>query len=71
VFNPALQGKRFDPDGAYVRRWVPELAGQDAGHIHAPGGPTPGRGYPRPMVEHAGARQRALLAHARMRQDRR
>jgi len=70
VFNPALQGMRFDPDGAYVRRWVPELAALDAKQIHAPGGPPPCGGYPRPMVEHAGARQRALLAYAQVRQDR-
>ena len=36
VFNPVTQGRRFDPDGAYVRRWVPELAGLDAAHVHAP-----------------------------------
>jgi deoxyribodipyrimidine photo-lyase len=67
VFNPALQGKRFDPDGAYVRRWVPELAGMDAKHIHGPGGVSLGDGYPRPIVEHAGARQRALLAYEQVR----
>ncbi len=69
VFNPALQGMRFDPDGAYVRKWVPELAGLDAKRIHAPGGAA-GDDYPRPLVEHAGARQRALLAYAQVRQDR-
>ena len=70
VFNPSLQGMRFDPDGFYVRRWVPELAGLDARHIHSPGGVCLGSDYPRPLVEHAGARQRALLAYAKIRQDR-
>jgi deoxyribodipyrimidine photo-lyase len=68
VFNPALQGARFDPDGAYVRRWVPELAGVGAKHIHAPGDVA---GYPGPLVEHAGARQRALLAYEQVRQHHR
>ena len=36
VFNPILQGEKFDPDGAYVRRWVPELAQLPAGLIHQP-----------------------------------
>jgi len=77
VFNPALQGERFDPDGAYVRRWVPELARLDAKYIHAPwtapketlrqAGVALGRDYPEPAVEHAGARQRALLAYAQVR----
>ena len=80
VFNPALQGKRFDPDGAYVRRWVPELARLEARHVHAPweapaealrrAGVTLGGEYPRPVVEHAGARQRALLAYEQVRRAR-
>ena len=36
VFNPVTQGRRYDPDGAYVRRWVPELAGLDPASVHAP-----------------------------------
>ena len=36
IFNPVLQGRRFDPDGAYVRRWVPELAGVPTARIHEP-----------------------------------
>ncbi len=72
IFNPVLQGKRFDPDGAYVRGWVPELAGVRAEHIHAPWLMSPmdqaaagcliGRDYPGPMVDHAAARERALAA---------
>ncbi|QUD88076.1 cryptochrome/photolyase family protein [Phenylobacterium montanum] len=72
IFNPVAQGERFDPEGAYVRRWVPELAGMPAGYIHAPwtapaavlaqAGMRLGRDYPHPIVEHAEARARALAA---------
>ena len=62
VFNPVMQGEKFDPDGSYVRQWVPELAGVPAAHVHHPW--TWGRvpGYPPPMVDHAKARERALAA---------
>lgn len=36
VLNPVIQGKRYDPDGAYVRRWVPELAGLQGPSVHEP-----------------------------------
>ncbi len=65
IFNPALQGAKFDPDGAYVRRWVPELAGLPAASLHRPVAPP--AGYPRPLVDHAAARARALAAHAALR----
>jgi deoxyribodipyrimidine photo-lyase len=65
VFNPVLQGEKFDPSGDYVRRWVPELAGLPAETIHkpwmAPQKPPPGV-YPERIVDHAVARQRALAA---------
>ncbi len=68
VFNPILQGEKFDPQGAYVRRWIPELAGLDARYIHAPWtaptGAGAGRAYPAPIVNHAEARARALAAFA-------
>jgi deoxyribodipyrimidine photo-lyase len=68
IFNPVLQGEKFDPDGTYVRRWVPELAGMPAEWIHkpwkAPGGLP--KGYPQPIVEHEAARKRALAAMAMM-----
>ncbi len=35
IFNPVMQGQRFDPEGRYMRRWVPELAGVPAAHVHA------------------------------------
>nr|WP_245321259.1 FAD-binding domain-containing protein [Bradyrhizobium sp. NAS96.2] len=62
VFNPILQGEKFDPDGAYVRRWVPELARLSNDVIHQPWAATPielasagielGKGYPKPIVDH-------------------
>jgi deoxyribodipyrimidine photo-lyase len=59
VFNPTSQGRRFDPDGAYVRRWVPELA--DAADPHDPDAATRQRaGYPAPIVDHAVERREAL-----------
>ncbi|MBR8278108.1 deoxyribodipyrimidine photo-lyase [Burkholderia cenocepacia] len=74
IFNPVAQGQKFDPDGAYVRRWVPELAGLDDASIHAPWEASPlaldaagvrlGVDYPAPLVEHAAARARALDALA-------
>lgn len=73
VFNPMLQGKKFDPEGDYVRRWVPELAALPNEHIHAPWeAPEPvltkagiilGQTYPKPIVDHAEGRRRALEAY--------
>jgi deoxyribodipyrimidine photo-lyase len=73
IFNPTSQGERHDPDGAYVRRWVPELAKLPAKWIHRPWEASPiellsagvrlgdGEGaYPRPVVDHAQARARFL-----------
>jgi len=69
VFNPVLQGEKFDPDGDYVRRWVPELAAVGGGAVHRPwtlpGGP-PG-GYPGPIVDHADERRVALARYAAVR----
>ena len=74
IFNPVAQGVRHDPDGAYVRRWIPELAGVPDRFVHAPWTMPPGvqaasgcvigRDYPRPIVDHAMARERALAAYA-------
>ncbi|HYN48515.1 MAG TPA: deoxyribodipyrimidine photo-lyase [Candidatus Nanopelagicales bacterium] len=74
VFNPASQGRRFDPEGAYVRRWVPELERVPVGHVHEPWTMPPdvqdaagcviGRDYAAPLVDHAFARDRALAAYA-------
>jgi deoxyribodipyrimidine photo-lyase len=72
IFNPVLQGEKFDPDGAYVRRWVPELEGLPDRWIHRPWQAPPlelsaagvrlGATYPEPIVDHALARARALAA---------
>ena len=72
IFNPISQGEKFDQEGAYVRRWVPELAQVPSRYIHAPwrapdhvlrtAGVTLGSDYPEPIVDHAFARQRALDA---------
>lgn len=66
IFNPLLQSEKFDPDAHYIRRWVPELADvEDDKAIHDPyargfADYATKRGYPRPMVEHREARERAL-----------
>jgi deoxyribodipyrimidine photo-lyase len=77
VFNPVLQGEKFDPDGAYVRRWVPELAQLPASVIHRPWSATPlerasagvnlGKTYPTPIIDHRAGRERALKAYAKVR----
>lgn len=70
VFNPTLQGEKFDPEGSYVRRWVPELARVPAKWIHRPSeapanilqsaGVAIGRDYPAPIVDHGTARDAFL-----------
>ena len=72
IFNPVSQGERFDPEGTYVRRWVPELSALPNEWIHQPwNAPAmmlqeaaikPGTTYPRPIVEHDVARREALAA---------
>ena len=66
VFNPAAQSERFDPDGDYLRRWVPELADLPAPAIHAPGVRRPA-GYPEPIVDHATEREEALARYKSLR----
>lgn len=65
IFNPLLQSEKFDVDGEYIRKWVPELRDVKGKAIHDPYGRGEGKtaeknGYPRPCVEHAKARQKAL-----------
>ena len=60
IFNPTTQGKRFDPDGKYVRRWVPELKDVPDRHLFEPHAWQALPDYPPPIVEHAFARQRAI-----------
>lgn len=73
IFNPVLQGKKFDADGAYIRKYVPELAGLPDGYIHAPweaerkiltdAHVNLGESYPRPMISLSEGRKRALAAY--------
>ncbi len=67
IFNPVTQGQRFDPDGTYVRRWVPELRDLPATTVHTPW-KAPPTGYPAPLVDHKAARQRALEAFRSLRE---
>ena len=76
VFNPVLQGGKFDPRGDYVRRWCPELAKLPDKWIHQPdkapaevlhaAGVELGRNYPEPLVSHVTAREVALEAFGRI-----
>ncbi|HWA10794.1 MAG TPA: deoxyribodipyrimidine photo-lyase [Opitutaceae bacterium] len=77
IFSPVLQGRKFDPRGDYVRRWVPELRRLEGSAVHAPwelsalelaeAGVELGRNYPNRVVDHAAARRAALLAWKVMR----
>ncbi len=73
IFNPVTQSQRFDPDGRFIRKYVPELATLPERHIHAPwlmdagaqasAGVRIGHDYPAPLVDHAAARKRTLLRY--------
>ena len=77
IFNPVTQSEKFDPDGRYIRRWVPELSELPANAIHAPWEQGPidlashgvalGDDYPEPLVDHGHARQVAIDAYERAR----
>ena len=74
IFNPVSQSEKFDPEGKFIRRYVPELANLSAKAIHAPwlagelelqaAGVTLGKTYPRPIVDHAEARATTLERYA-------
>jgi deoxyribodipyrimidine photo-lyase len=76
VFNPVRQGERFDPEGAYVKHWCPELNGLPSKYVHQPwaapasvldaAGLTLGKHYPHPLVDLAVSRQEALAAFERI-----
>ena len=80
VFNPVLQGKTHDPDGAFVRRWLPELERVPGTYVHVPwempdevqreAGCVIGQDYLAPIIDHAWARERerALVAYSRVRE---
>ena len=67
IFNPTLQGERFDPEGVYVKKWIPELRSLSAKNIHSPQLSGVNSGYPAPMVVHSEARDLALAAFSRLR----
>lgn len=71
VFNPTTQAKRFDPDGAYVRRWVPELAHLPGAAALEPWKHPEGyaHGYPTPVVDHAAERRETLDRYERARRE--
>lgn len=74
IFNPVTQSQRFDPEGKFIRRFLPQLAGLPDKHVHAPwmappavleaAGVAIGRDYPAPLVEHDEARRRTLARFA-------
>ena len=74
MFNPLTQSRKHDPDGSYIRRWVPELSRLDDKAIHAPWETSPvdlarmgvrlGHEYPWPVVDHADARDEFLAVYA-------
>jgi deoxyribodipyrimidine photo-lyase len=67
IFNPVLQGEKFDPHGTYVKRWVPELKDVPEAFIHKPWEmAVPPKNYPKRIVDHAMARDRALVAFKRI-----
>jgi deoxyribodipyrimidine photo-lyase len=69
IFNPVLQGKKFDPDGTYVRRYLPELAELPIKYLHEPwlASDGPPAGYPDPIVDHATERRASLADYQRIR----
>ncbi|GIK41728.1 MAG: deoxyribodipyrimidine photo-lyase [Chloroflexota bacterium] len=74
VFNPVVQSQKFDPQGNYIRRWLPELAAVPDSYIHTPwempgqiqrqAGCRLGHDYPLPIIDHPWAKDRALAAYA-------
>ena len=78
IFNPTLQSRKFDPSGAYIKKWVPQLAKLPEKWVHEPwlaplpalaeAGVVMGKTYPRPIVDHVQAKKRALFVYARLSQ---
>ncbi len=80
IFNPVTQSQKFDPEGKFIRRYLPQLAGLPTAALHAPwlarplelqaAGITLGEHYPLPIVDHEQARQRTLLRYAVVKAER-
>lgn len=80
IFNPITQGQKFDPDGAYVRRWCPEISALPNKYLHAPwlapdevlkeAGIVLSKTYPAPFISHEAGRKRALEAYDILRNKR-
>jgi deoxyribodipyrimidine photo-lyase len=78
IFNPVTQSRKFDPDGAFILRYLPQLAGLPPATLHAPWTARPvdlqaanlalGRDYPLPVVDHAAAREATLRRYAVVKQ---
>lgn len=67
IFNPILQGEKFDAQGLYIRQWLSELKAVPTRYIHTPWlAPSPCKDYPTPIVDHAAARERALLRYKQL-----
>ena len=79
IFNPVLQGKKFDAAGEYIRHWVPELSVLPDRYLNSPweappkaletAGVTLGSSYPEPIVDHSSARESALAAYRSIREN--
>ena len=66
IFNPITQGEKFDPDGDYIRKWVPELSHLKGKAVHKPWESGEDlNGYPEPIIDHADARKKALELYER------
>jgi deoxyribodipyrimidine photo-lyase len=64
VFNPVTQSRKFDPDGTYLKRWLPELRGLEGKALHAPwSAAQPPADYPGPIVDHDTERREALARY--------
>jgi deoxyribodipyrimidine photo-lyase len=78
VFNPVLQGRKFDSTGSYIRRWLPELVDVPDKFIHIPWDMSPqlqrqtgcviGQDYPEPIIDHRQAKDRTLTAYSQARE---
>ena len=71
IFNPVLQSEKFDAGGTYIKQWVPELKKLTGKALHAPWTVSTKVDYPKPVVDHAAARERALQAFDRLKRMRR